>query len=331
MGPYCCRKSTPAHQCSLPVPGGGTLWVGIRQLSMRASLILSEVYSPVTCPINHSCTRLMHRNFGTIPPSWRPWMMGVRSQYGNVPDSQALHWWPQSQRGTGSVTKFMCWFMGLRVLTVWLKLVVLNVCTHRDRQTHTHTHTHTPKSWWMLIFRQQKLTPNKDRPEGLLYLPKQCINPKLVHWSISQKFQRENSATGTTCMLAVTRSTLLFGLEIISLCKNIIQFTPSPKNGFRKRAPSGTPAANRERYDKWKKSKKTIKGKLDFYYCNDEDKAELFQQVKLIKTCMRDGNPNTITTFDMLFRVMHFYINMNCREDSDDTPQGVRIFCWCRM
>ena len=46
----------------------------------------------------------------------------------------------------------------------------------------------------------------------------------------------------------------------------------------KKRAPSSTPATNRERYDKWKKSKKTIKGKLDFYYCNDEDKAELFQK-----------------------------------------------------
>ena len=90
----------------------------------------------------------------------------------------------------------------------------------------------------------------------------------------------------------------------------------------KRKAPSSTPSATRERYDKWKKRKNTKKGKLDFYYCNIEDKTELFQKANLIKSCMGDGNANTVTTFEMLFRLMDFYINMNCREDDDNIPQG---------
>ena len=80
--------------------------------------------------------------------------------------------------------------------------------------------------------------------------------------------------------------------------------------------PSSNAPAARVRYEKWKKQGSTTKGKLDFYYCNEDDKVELFQKIQLIKSHMGDGNANTITTFEMLDRVVNFYISMNCTKVS---------------
>ena len=79
----------------------------------------------------------------------------------------------------------------------------------------------------------------------------------------------------------------------------------------KRKSPSSELEAVRKRYKKWKAGNSTTKGKIDFYYCNEEDKIELFNKMKSIKTYMGDGNPNTVTTFEMMDRVLDFYLLMN--------------------
>ena len=79
----------------------------------------------------------------------------------------------------------------------------------------------------------------------------------------------------------------------------------------KRKPPSSELEAVRKRYKKWKAGNSTTKGKIDFYYCNEEDKIELFNEMKSIKTYMGDGDPNTVTTFEMMDRVLDFYLLMN--------------------
>lgn len=69
---------------------------------------------------------------------------------------------------------------------------------------------------------------------------------------------------------------------------------------------------SKARYEKWKATENTKRGKLSFNYCNDVDKNELFERINAVKAYMGDGNPNTITTFELLHRVLDFYHLANC-------------------
>ena len=75
-----------------------------------------------------------------------------------------------------------------------------------------------------------------------------------------------------------------------------------------KTVPSLTPEAKRARFDKWKQKQYTKQSKFTFNYCNEEDRVEIFEKIKKIKCYMAEGNPNTITTFEMLNRVMDYYM-----------------------
>ena len=91
----------------------------------------------------------------------------------------------------------------------------------------------------------------------------------------------------------------------------------------KRKPPSSELEAVWKRYKKWKAGNSTTKGKIDLYYCNEEDKIELFNKMKSIKTYMGDGNPNTVTTFEMMDRVLDFYLLMNSnRKDVGKQLQG---------
>lgn len=79
--------------------------------------------------------------------------------------------------------------------------------------------------------------------------------------------------------------------------------------------PASNPELTKARYQKWKAAKNTHKGKLDFYFCKEEDKIELFSKIKTIKSFMGDGKPTSVTTFEMLQRIMDFYIMGNCTNE----------------
>ena len=81
--------------------------------------------------------------------------------------------------------------------------------------------------------------------------------------------------------------------------------------------PSLSIQAKRARHNKWKETKNTMQSKVTFNYCNEEDKVELFAKIKQIKTHMGEENPNMITTFELLNRVLDYYILCTCADDRD--------------
>lgn len=88
------------------------------------------------------------------------------------------------------------------------------------------------------------------------------------------------------------------------------------------RRPSDSSESKRSRYEKWKQAKNTRKARIDYYYCNDEDKTELLDKIKEVKTIMGDGRPTTVTTFEMLDRVLNFYIVNNTHATPDKDPRA---------
>ena len=80
-------------------------------------------------------------------------------------------------------------------------------------------------------------------------------------------------------------------------------------------AAKNIPLSDKVRYEKWKTEKNTRKGKLSFNYCNDVDKEEMFEKIAATKKHMGDGNPNIITTFELLHRVLDFYMLANCKDN----------------
>ena len=71
--------------------------------------------------------------------------------------------------------------------------------------------------------------------------------------------------------------------------------------------PSSEQESARARFQKWKERKNTKKGKLNFNFSNEEDKIELFNKIKTIKSFMGDGKPTTVNTFEMLHRILDFF------------------------
>ena len=65
-----------------------------------------------------------------------------------------------------------------------------------------------------------------------------------------------------------------------------------------------------------------MQSKVTFNYCNEEDKIELFEKIKKIKCHMGEGNPKTITTFELLNRVMDYYIL--CVYSDNSTTKGTK-------
>jgi hypothetical protein len=89
--------------------------------------------------------------------------------------------------------------------------------------------------------------------------------------------------------------------------------------------PSERPDAKRARYQKWKDNKNSKKGILSFNYRTEDDKAVLMGKLTEVKTFMGEGKPSTVTTFEVLHRIMDFYLSSNIAADEgpamgDDQP-----------
>ena len=61
----------------------------------------------------------------------------------------------------------------------------------------------------------------------------------------------------------------------------------------------------------WKRLKNTVKGRIDYYYSEENEKHELLQKMRVAKTTMGEGQPTTVTTFAMLNRLLDYYILNN--------------------
>lgn len=85
-------------------------------------------------------------------------------------------------------------------------------------------------------------------------------------------------------------------------------------SGFKRKYPSDEHDQRKARLEKWKKNKNTRKGKLEFSFCKDEEKEELFEKVRTVKGILGEGQPTAITTFHMLQRVLDFYISNSCEK-----------------
>ena len=192
MGPCCCRKLTPAHHYSLPLPpgiflpvpagGGGTLsWNMAPEHEGQSPtfwILFSRVWSHHPFPVHASCIEILVQS---LHPGVREWWVQVTVWRCPRQPSSALV--IVLTKGTGSVMRFMCWLMALCVFTVWLKLVVMNVCTHRDRQTDTPP----PKKKLMDAHFQTAETVSKQRQAWrspvlakAMHQPKTC---PLVHFT----------------------------------------------------------------------------------------------------------------------------------------------------
>ena len=82
----------------------------------------------------------------------------------------------------------------------------------------------------------------------------------------------------------------------------------------KRKYPSDERDKQKARYDKWKQAKNTRRGKLEFYYSGDGEKDNLFAKVKAAKSLIGEGQPTTVTTFNLLETVLDFYITQNSKQ-----------------
>jgi len=95
----------------------------------------------------------------------------------------------------------------------------------------------------------------------------------------------------------------------------VADVTPVPTGAVQRKRPSDEPTARKYRMQKYRLTKNTKKGKIEFGYKSENEKNDIFKKMQDIKSMMAEGKEQTaVHTFDMLQRVFDFYLNMNLQD-----------------